>query len=1198
MFKPCLHTILMLSCVAASGSWLPAAEPTAAELEFFEKKIRPVLVLHCYECHSTKSKTVRGNLLLDSRDGLRAGGDSGPALVPGQPDKSPLIQALKYDGLEMPPKGRLTPAVIRDFERWVRTGAADPRRTAHTRKSPGVDYEQALRFWAFQPPRRSALPQVQQESWVRDDLDRFVLHRLEAQGMHPAPEADRRTLARRVHFDLIGLPPDPESVEQFVNDRGERAFARLVDRLLDSPHYGERWGRFWLDIARYGEDQAHTFKARKYPRGYLYRDWVVRAWNDDMPYDRFLQYQIAGDLLTAPERHQRVAALGLFALGPVYYQDNGEKAKALADEWDDRVDTLMRGTQALTIACARCHDHKYDPLTMSDYYGLAGVFASSQYSEQPVVSETVVASRKRADASVKEQQLQIDRFLAGSARAVRLELVPEIPRLWTAAWKAANRLKSGKNRKKILADVAKQEQVNAELLNRWLAWIEEKPGSGRVAEKRGYLNAWRTLIAGQDADRNLADDAAAAEAVRRVAHEFQQRARSLLPKRHALFEHFGENVAYVNPADRAVVPPGVIPLGNLFDDAKGGSLSNAIASDTFKSTASADRCGVERVVQGWGQSVEIAKNIRFLFDALGSDARQHGGVTNDAWSAEGGLSTRAKRCAANLKKAEQGIGMHANALITFDLHEIRQAGLIPADRPFVFKVDRAGINDDVYGSQAPSAHLAVIVTRPHATENVFDAVLSAHVNGQPVQVDENDKTYYIAGDIPAALRGDGKFVSFEVSIPPAARYLTLLAAGAGKADDANSINSDHTVFSGARLEYKPVDQPVLQAKSTADAAPEHTLRREDAILLSELISDKGLLAIPAKQAADYLSEEPKKRLAELQSELQLRRKQAESIAITMAHALQDGTGTDMRIYLAGDPTKLGPVVPRSFPAVFSGGQRKPFASPGSGRLELARAVGSSQNPLTARVLVNRVWQGHFGHGLVRTPSNFGQLGERPTHPQLLDQLAVDFMESGWSIKTLHRRIMLSASYRMSSDYHQGHQDRDPENRYLWRMNRRRLQVEPWRDAMLAVAGRLDRSLGGPSIDLAKPDNRRRTLYGFISRHKLNDLLRLFDFPDPNITAGQRSVTTVPLQQLFVLNSDFVLQQARALAGRLTQEADEEEQRIRRAYALLFARDPSQRELAAGLEFLKSPQLKSSQPLSAWQQYALALLGTNEFMFID
>ena len=1198
MSKPYLQTVLMLSLAAGTALRLPAAEPTATELEFFEKKIRPVLVVHCYECHSAKSKTVRGNLLLDSRDALRAGGDSGPAVVPGQPDRSPLIQALQYDELEMPPKGRLPQAVIRDFQHWVQTGAADPRRAAHALKSPGVDYEQARRFWAFQLPRRSALPKVKQESWIRDDLDRLVLHRLESQGMHPAPEADRRTLARRAHFDLIGLPPDPESVERFVNDSSERAFPRMVDRLLDSPHYGERWGRFWLDIARYGEDQAHTFKARKYPRGYLYRDWVVRAWNDDMPYDRFVQYQIAGDLLAAPGRHQRVAALGLFALGPVYYQDNGEKAQALADEWDDRVDTLMRGTQALTIACARCHDHKYDPLTMSDYYGLAGVFASSQYSEQPVVSEAVVASRKRADASVKEQQLQIDRFLAASAREVRLELVKDIPRLWTAAWKAANRLKSDKNRKKILADVAKQEKVNAELLKRWLAWIEEKPGSGRVSEKRAYLDAWRTWIAGQDAARNLASDADAADAVRRVAQAFQQRAQSLLPARAALFDRFGENVAFVNPADQAVVAPGVIPLGNLFDDAKGGSLNNAIASDTFKSVASADRCGVDRVVQGWGTSVEIAKDIRFLFDALGSDARQHGRVTNDAWSAEGGLSTRAKRCAANLKKAEQGIGMHANALITFDLHEIRHAGLIPADRSLVFKVDRAGINDDVHGTQAPSAHVAVIVTRPHTTENVFDAVLSAHVNGRPVKVDENDKVYYIAGDVPAPLRADGNFVSFEIPIPPAARYLTLLATGAGQGSDANSINSDHTVFSGARLEYKPADHAVTQAKSAAESAVEHELQREDAILLSELISDKGLLAIPAKQAADYLSEVPKKRLDELRHALQDRRKQAESIPITMAHALQDGTGADMRVYLAGDPTKLGAVVPRSFPAVFSGGKRKPFAPAGSGRLELARAVGSSKNPLTARVLVNRVWQGHFGHGLVRTPSNFGQLGERPTHPQLLDRLAVDFMESGWSIKTLHRRIMLSASYRMSSEFHQRHHEVDPENRRLWRMNRRRLQVEPWRDAMLAVADRLDRSLGGPSIDLDKSDNRRRTLYGFISRHKLNDLLRLFDFPDPNITAGQRSVTTVPLQQLFVLNSDFVLQQARALAGRLAKEAADDEQRIRRAYALLFSRDPTQRELAAGLRFLTSPELKSSKPLSAWEQYALALLGTNEFMFID
>ncbi|MEO1994906.1 MAG: PSD1 and planctomycete cytochrome C domain-containing protein [Planctomycetaceae bacterium] len=1191
-----LLKLLILSLSVSATSTGRAAEPAAAELEFFEKKIRPVLVAHCYQCHSSKSKTVRGNLLLDSRDALLAGGDSGPAVIPGQPTKSPLIMALHYDGLEMPPKGRLPQAVIQDFERWVQTGAADPRVATHPRKSRQIDYEQARRFWAFRPPRRSPLPKVEQASWVRDELDRFVLHRLEANGLQPAPAADRRTLARRVHFDLIGLPPDPQSVEQFVNDPSDQAYEQLLDRLLESPHYGERWGRFWLDIARYGEDQAHTFKARKYPRGYLYRDWVVRALNEDMPYDRFVQYQIAGDLFDTPGQHERVAALGLFALGPVYYQDNGEKAKALADEWDDRVDTLMRGTQALTIACARCHDHKYDPLTMDDYYGLVGIFASSQYRERPVVSAAVVASRKRADRGVQDQQLQIDRFLAASARAVRLELVDEIPRMWIAAWKATHRLQSEKNRKKVLADVAKQEKVNPELLNRWLAWIAEKPGSGRVAEKRQYLESWRMLISGQDPAQKLISDV---DAVGRVAAEFQQRVRSLLPVREALFVKFGENVAFVNPADQAVAVPGVIPLGNLFDDLKGCRLSSAIASDTFKSVASAKQCGVERVLQGWGQTTEIAKGVRFLFDKLGSDGRKHGSVTNDAWSAEGGLSTQSKLCAANLRKTEQGIGMHANALITFDLNEIRQAGLIPTDRPFVFKVDRAGINDDVFGSQAPSAHLAVIVSRPHVTENVFDAVLSAHVNGQEVKVEENDKVYYVAGDVPSPLRADGKFVSFEISIAPQARYLTLVATGAGQARDENSISSDHTVFSGARLEYKPLaDASLTQVESAPKSDSQLVLKREDAVLLSEVFSDKGLLAIPAKQAAAYLTDVPKKRLSELQSELKARRKQAESITITMAHALQDGPGTDMRIYLAGDPTKLGDSVPRSFPAIFNGGQRKPFELPGSGRLELARAVGSSQNPLTARVLVNRVWQGHFGHGLVRTPSNFGQLGERPTHPRLLDQLAVDFMESGWSIKALHRRIMLSASYRMSSEFNPRHDDLDPENRRLWRMNRRRLQVEPWRDAMLAVAGRLDRSLGGPSIDLAKPGNQRRTLYGFISRHKLNDLLRLFDFPDPNITAGQRSVTTVPLQQLFVLNSDFVLRQAKALAVRLQQDGADDAERIQRAYALMFSRRPTQTELDDSLEFLRDPELKSAKRLSVWEQYALALLGTNEFMFID
>ena len=766
-----------------------ATAPDTAGLEFFEKKIRPVLVKHCYECHSAKSKAIKGALLLDTRVGTRKGGESGPSVVPGKIDDSLLLSALQYDSFEMPPKGKLPKAVIADFEQWVKMGAPDPREAMTVIAKKTIDYKAAREFWSFRPITKPNLPPVRDASWPRNDIDRFVLAQLEAKNLKPVGPAEKRTLIRRATFDLIGLPPTPKEIEEFLADTDLKAFEKVVSRLLASPHYGERWGRRWLDVARYGEDQAHTFKARKYPSGFRYRDWVVKSLNDDMPYDRFVSLQIAGDLLDGPDRNGRLAALGLFALGPVYYADNGEKKKAMADEWDDRIDTLIRGVQGLTVSCARCHDHKFDPISMQDYYGIAGVFASTDYKEYPIAPQEMLDKKKQADDAVKEQ------------------------------------------------DKKQRELINAE-------------------KKR-----------------------------------------------------------------------------------------------------------------------------------------------------------------------------------------------LTAEAPM-----------------------------------------------------ENGKK-------------------------------------------------------------KPLPK-----------------KGKD---LEKLFSDKA-----------------KADLKTIRAELDKRKKATAAIKIPVVHSLIEGKSQDLKIYLSGDPEKLGDVVPRGFLRVIAGAETSGFKTKGSGRLELAAAIASKNNPLTARVIVNRVWRGHFGRGIVRTPSNFGSLGERPTHPQLLDFLASSFIENGWSLKTLHKQIMLSAVYRSSSEFNAAANEVDPENRLLWRMNRRRLEVEPWRDAMLAVSGQLDRNIGGPSINLSSKANKRRTLYGFVSRHKLDDVLHLFDFPDPNITIAKRSETTVPLQLLFVLNSEFMTSQAKTLSARLMSENMENDAaRIERAYQLLFGRSPTAVETEVGTAFVGEAKV-STDGLSQWEQYALVLLGSNEFTFVD
>jgi hypothetical protein len=1170
------------------------------DLEFFESRIRPVLVQHCYECHSADAANPKGGLRLDQRIATRDGGDSGPAVVPGKPGESHLLSALQYEGFEMPPKGKLPDAVIADFERWIQMGAPDPRSGDVAKKPAAIDYTKAADFWAFKAPVKDAPPQVRDVAWPRSDIDRFVLHRLEERQMKPASQADQRTLIRRAYFDLIGLPPEPDAVERFVNDPSEEAFEKVINELLASPHYGERWARYWLDLARYAEDQAHTFKARMYPQGYIYRDWVVNALNDDMPYDDFLRLQIAGDQMELDQPYRHRAALGLFALGPVYYQDNGEQAKALADEWDDRIDTLMRGTQALTVSCARCHDHKYDPISMADYYGLAGIFASSEYRELPAVSDEVVEAKRKADQAVQDQQLEINTLLAHNAPAARLKLIDQIPQYMLAAWQVVQSDSGGKKKeKKQIEKVADDAKLNRELLQRWVAWLSDDAKTGAGPIDRTHLNAWREFLKTQQnaTDRDEAKESAELTA---VAQKLQADAASILHQRDALLRQFGDNFAFVSANDRATVEPGTIPLGNLFDDKKGALLTSAIVSDPFRSKASVGSLGVTRVAHGWGNDTQIADGIQFDFKSIGSDSRQHGEITNDGWSAEGGIRTQGKKCASSIGRSEQGIGMHANALITFDLDEIRRARLIPAGQSMTFKVDRAGINDDSFGAGS-SVHIAVLVSRPHQKESTFDAIIAGYIDGEPAQVAENDTVYYFDGEIPEPIKADGRFVSFDVPIPADARYLTIAATGAQISKTENTISSDHAVLSNARLIYDVAAAQLADVKDAPAAEElsdeENAQRKMDATLLSELFDNRGVLGLPTDQIGSLLEGEPAASMALMSAELESRKKSSDAIKVTMAHSLHDGTGRDLKIYLAGDPKKQGDVAQRGFPAIFTSGEREVFDSKGSGRRELAEAIAAADNPLTARVMVNRIWAGHFGPGVVRTLSNFGELGERPSHPELLDFLAVELMESGWSLKQLHRRIMLSATYQQSSSGDVENMESDPENRLLWRMNRRRLEVEPWRDAVLSVSGQLNSEIGGPSSEL-HDSHRRRTLYGYISRHRLNDLLRLFDFPDPNITAGERTVTTVPLQQLFVLNSDFMVSQSRAFAARLQKDAATDEARISRAFELLFGRQPTADERAAAVKFLGESVAVDGDKLSPLEQYCLALLGTNEFAYVD
>jgi Protein of unknown function (DUF1549)/Protein of unknown function (DUF1553)/Planctomycete cytochrome C len=862
-----------------------AAVPDPRGVELFETKIRPVLIEQCYSCHSdeaAKGKKLKAGLKLDTADATRKGGDSGAGYVAGKPKESLIYQALLGDGVsQMPPKGKLPAAVIADFERWIALGAPDPRDGKSDAGKSTFDLAAAKTHWAFRAP---ALPAVPATDPKLPPIDAFIRAKLNEQGLTPSPEADKRVLIRRLSFDLVGLPPTPEEVDRFVNDASTDAYPKLIDRLLASPQYGERWARHWLDVARYAEDQAHTFAVKPKSNAYQYRDWVIRALNRDMPYDQFVKFQIAGDLMpeSSGDAFTRLAGLGFLGLGAEYYK-NTNAAQAIADELDDRIDTITRGFLALTVSCARCHDHKFDPIPTRDYYSIAGIFNGFQPADLPLAPVADVKAFDDAQKKVKEQDDAIKTWLNEKARVVaEVEGKRVAEYLAAVTGIAADRL-AGKMPN--LDAVAKDRKLEARFLKQWSKFLDPK----NEAKMPAPLKPWFAMKGDEQS---------------RFATGFQK------------------------------------------------TLTDAIAARKAKPTK-------------------------------------------------------------------------------------EQSDLL--------------------------------------------------------------KVLFVDGNAPFAMN------------PQEAEKM-----------------------------------------------------------------------LPADDAAT---------LTKLKGELETRKK-ASPAAYPVAHAIRGG-GKEMKVFVRGNPAKQGEPAPKGFlQAVSFTTSAKDF-----NRLELANAIASKDNPLTARVIVNRVWAQHFGRGLVTTPSNFGKLGDKPTHPELLDWLTLRFIDNGWSIKWLHREILNTATYRQSGDSHAAQADKDGDNTYLWKMSRRRLEIEPWRDSLLSVSGRLDPALGGPTTNLRDANNSRRTIYGKVSRHELDGLLRIFDFPDANVTADKRTLTTVPQQQLFVLNSSFMLTQAKAFAARVLKLHSEETPRIEAAYRLAYGRKPTPSEVAVGREFLAQPA-RPDDKLSPWEQYAQALLGANEFLYVD
>lgn len=814
-----------------------------------------------------------------------------------------------------------------------------PLAPLHARADDQTNRPTKSPHWAFQPARMPMIPTVHDAEWCQTIVDRFVLAKLEAVGLRPARPADRRSLIRRVSFDLNGLPPTAAEIEAFVQDTSPDAFVRVVDRMLHSVHYGERWGRYWLDVARYADTKGYIFtEERAFPYSYTYRDWVIRALNEDLPFDRFLLRQIAADLLPPAETDKsELAALGFLTLGRRFLGNTN-------DIIDDRIDVVTRGTMALTVQCARCHDHKYDPIPTADYYSLYGVFASCSEKQIPIAPASDEFERE-----VQARDTELEQFIQKTLDTTLHKLRSQVSDYLLAA-------ESLKDHPDIMdfMFVDNPGEVNRYVLGRWRTYLELK-------SKRNDA-IWAPWFA----------FAALPES------EFSARAPTL----SARF------------AGSATAPAG----GNA-----------------------------------------INRRVAKLFEAA-----------------------------------------------------------------------------------APTSIREVAVRYGR---------LFAEVEGAWMQR-------------LAAVRAS--------NAPPPSRL-----------DDAELEELRHVLY--------------------GEGSP---------------------TAVPRRNIDDLFEKPDADKLRALRKKLQEYRTSPKAPPNAMA-LVDNETPSNPFIFVRGNPGNHGPEVPRQFPAVVAGVNRGPFRS-GSGRLELARAIVDTDNPLTARTIVNRVWLHHFGAGFVTTPSDLGTRSEPPSHPELFDWLARWFVDSGWSLKKLHRMILLSSVYQQSSvEVAQPAPTRpDPDNRLLWRQNRRRLDFESMRDALLTVSGNLDRRVGGRPVDLAThPYSTRRTVYGFIERQNLPGMFRTFDFASPDTHCPNRFTTVVPQQALFLMNSPFVVEQARRLIARADMQAEfDPGLRVQRLHRHVFGRAATDPDVSLALQFIESSaataRATASDALSRWEQYAQVLLLSNEFIFVD
>jgi len=1180
-FFPCLLLVLQ--------GWLPNAccssRDDSAAVEFFETAIRPLFAEKCVGCHGPKKQEA--GLRLNSHTGAITGGDSGPAILPGDPQKSLLIRAVGYQSeLKMPPDGKLAEKEIANLVRWIQDGAVWP---GDERGDPLVSSDAVSatksNLWSLQPVSDSALPEVQSQGWSVSSIDFFILNALEKRELRPGPPADQRTLLRRITYDLTGLPPSPAEIDQFLNDPSPAAFENVVDRLLASPHYGERWGRHWLDVVRYADarDLIQLPIDSDFREAWRYRDWVVKAFNHDLPYDQFVAMQIAGDLMQ-PDDPAMIDADALVATGMLAIADfvpgDVDKDQMIADCVNDQIDVVGRAVLGMTIACARCHDHKFDPVSTEDYYSLAGIFFSSRLIPGPVPGNTplvrvpllpaVEIKAIEAQSKHDRQRLaELSGFVQTSsdreyAAYLQNKVVSSLPHDLPMAVEYIRRANDAKP--PTLAEFATAHNAEPETLQRWLTFLRRQPVLPVLNEllKDDVLSNEPTST-DAPAIRKLLNQLAAIADERREHQSSDPIARSLAESQVLQFRADDRSISTDNCGqillwpDRGSISDDAIPI----TDTPGPRMTKASIHDRLRPVIRFNGNAMLQVPR----SVPVTGSLFAVFrpdpDAAGtrlvgwedSAVGQHGvGLMS---TADGGLHAILRRTGAS-----------------GDV-------VLPAPNPVDFRLISltwgTGGGTCFRNGEKVGANTAI------DSVSSDPAITALHIGGPGSGTGQR-------------FRGD----------------LCELRVYAMPVDDAARV----------RVEDE------LRSRWLTPTAEQVPLAENDpaADLYDELLSPRSPYWIDSEQRLHAYSEEARQRLAAENEELQsLKNKSAAEIP--RAVVIQDGgvPGTkhdgfhDAQVYIRGNPAKPGKTVPRGFPKSLTNAD-SPTIHDGSGRRELARWLTQRNNPLTARVMVNRIWQHHFGTGLVRTSTNFGFRGERPSHPELLDYLAIRFMESGWSVKAMHRLIVLSSVYQQSSmrppDMAEPQQttgnpgsaaaevqrsvsrladEVDPENRLLSYMPRRRLEAEAIRDSLLAVSGLLDPSPGGPGfLEIAVP---RRTLYLMSVRTgaKTADFSSLFDGPNGGGIIERRNQSIVAPQALFLLNDVWLDQVSATLAARIARDAlsNDPEARVRLLYEVTLARAPTSAEIEIGLQLVAN-----SDETDSWARYCRVILCSNEFIYVD